>query len=659
MGWAVRKLRSRYAGRQTASKAKGLTIIGTLMTVFRISALTILLSIPLAWSAEAPARAQGERGIYRGHAVAMHGEPAYGPGFAHFDYVNPNAPKGGTLRLEASGTFDTLNPFNAKGSAAAGLSLTFETLLSHGQDEAFTEYGLIAESVAFPEDRSWVEFTLRPQARWHDGKPITVEDVAFSLDVLKTKGAPFFRFYYQSIASVEKIGPRSLRMIFSEQGNRELPLIAGQMPILPRHYWEGRDFDATTLEPTLGSGPYRVADFEPGRHIAYERVPDYWGAKLPVNLGYNNFERINYRYYRDREIAREALIAGNVDFFAENSAKEWATRYDVPAVAQGMLVKEQEVDESSGQFQGFFMNTRRKPFDDRKLREALIYAYDFTWTNEHIYFGAYLQPQSFFGPTELASSGLPEGEELAVLERFRGRVPEEVFTTPYRTPQTDGSGWPRDNLTKAFELLAEAGWVVRDMVLVNAETGQRLSFEFLYQNKGFERVILPYVRNLRRLGIDVRLRLVDPAQYINRIRAFDFDIIIGAFGQSLSPGNEQRAFWGSESADLPGSRNIAGIKDPAIDELIELVITAPSRESLIARTRALDRVLLWGHYAVPTVMAPFNRLAYWNKFGRPENTPLQGQNVLSWWFDPEKAEKVRNWQGRSGAQQATAADGEN
>jgi microcin C transport system substrate-binding protein len=612
------------------------------------------LAVLLASGSAAPGKAQDEEGIYRGHAIAMHGDPAYGADFAHFDFVNPKAPKGGTLRLESSGTFDSLNPYNAKGSAASGLGLTFETLLTHGQDEAFTEYGLIAKSIAYPEDRSWVEFTLRPEARWHDGKPITVEDVAFSLEVLKTKGAPFFRFYYQSIASVEKIGSHGLRMVFSETGNRELPLIAGQMPILPKHYWEGRDFGATTLKPPLGSGPYRIADFEPGRHIAYERVADYWGADLPVNRGYNNFDRIHYRYFRDREIAREALIGGNVDYFAENSAKEWATRYEVPAVAEGVLIKQREIDESSGQFQGFFMNTRRKPFDNRKLREALIYAYDFTWTNEHIFYGAYLQPQSFFGPTELASSGLPEGEELEVLEPFRGRVPEEVFTTPYRTPPTDGSGWPRDNLTKAFELLAEAGWVVRDLKLVNAETGEPLSFEYLYQAKSSERVILPYARNLKRLGIDLRLRLVDTAQYINRVRDFDFDMITGAFGQSLSPGNEQRAFWGTQSADLPGSRNIAGIKDSAIDELIELVITAPSRESLVARTRALDRVLLWGHYAIPAIMAPFNRLAYWDKFGRPETTPLQGQSVLSWWFDPAKAAKVKAWQGRSGAQQAAA-----
>ena len=629
------------------------------MTISRKIALAILLSVPLAWNSAAPTLAQGDEGIYRGHAVAMHGEPAYGPDFTHFDFVNPDAPKGGNLKLEASGTFDSLNPYNAKGSSASGLGLTFETLLTHGQDEAFTEYGLIAESVAFPEDRSWVEFTLRPEARWHDGKPITVEDVAFSLDILKSKGAPFFRFYYQSISSVEKIGSRSLRMIFSEAGNRELPLIAGQMPILPKHYWEGRDFGATTLEPPLGSGPYRIDDFEPGRHIAYERVADYWGANLPVNLGFNNFDRVHYRYFRDREIAREALVAGSVDYFTENSAKEWATRYDVPAVDDGVLFKEQEIDESSGQFQGFFMNTRRKPFDNRKLREALIYAYDFTWTNEHIYFGAYLQPQSFFGPTELASSGLPAGEELEVLEPFRSRVPEEVFAIPYQTPQTDGSGWPRDNLTKAFALLAEAGWVVRDLKLVNAKTGDPLGFEFLYQSKGFERVILPYARNLRRLGIDVRLRLVDTAQYINRLREFDFDMVIGAFGQSLSPGNEQRAYWGTQSADLAGSRNIAGIKDAAIDELIELVITAPSRESLIARTRALDRVLLWGHYAVPTVMAPFNRLAYWDKFGRPEKTPLQGQSVLSWWFDPAKADRVKAWQGHGSDQQAAASDGEN
>lgn len=573
--------------------------------------------------------------VYKSHAIAMHGWPKYPPDFPHFDYVNPDAPKGGVLRLDGvSGTFDTFNPFNAKGvSAPTG---AIETLMVSSADEPFTKYGLLAESIEWPEDRSWIVFHLRPEARWQDGKPVTAEDVAFSFRALVEKGAPLYRFYYQSVKEVEALDERTVKFTFSEATNRELPLIVGEMPVLPNHYWKGRDFTATTLEPPLGSGPYQVADFETGRFVELERVADYWGADLPVRRGLNNYDRIRYEYFRDRTITRQALKAGRIDFFSENSAKEWATAYEIDSVKGGLLIKERFLNKSSGGMQAFYMNTRRPIFQDPKVRRAMAYAFDFQWTNRNIYYGQYEQPESFYAPTELASSGLPRDEELEILERYRGRVPDEVFTTVYEAPKTDGSGWPRDSLRTAFRLLAEAGWVVRDLKLVNAETGEPLRFEFLYGSQAQERVLLPFLRNLQRLGMDVRPRLVDTAQYINRVRAKDFDMMIFNNAQSLSPGNEQRAQWGTAAADQPGSRNIAGIKDPVVDELIELVISAPTRESLIQRTRALDRVLLWGHYVIPQLIAPYDRILYWDKFGRPDVTPIRGPSPDYWWIDADK-----------------------
>lgn len=601
------------------------------LPAFAVAAAFLLPLFP----GSAAAQQSQEQRVHKAHAIAMHGEPKYGPEFEHFDYVNPNAPNGGTLRLAATGTFDTFNPFNAKGTP--GPSAGIETLMVSSDDEPFTEYCLICETVEWPEDRSWVTFHLRPEARWHDGEPITPEDVIFSLDKLRTEGRPLYRFYYQSVVSAEQVGERSVKFTFTEGENRELPLIVGQLPVLPKHYWEGRDFTAATLDPPLSSGPYRVKGFEPGRYVELERVEDYWGENVPVRVGTNNYDVIRYDYFRDRTIEREALKAGHFDFFEENSAKEWATAYDLPVVHADLLIKERFLNKSSGGMQAFYMNTRREPFTDPKVRRALAYAFDFQWTNKTVYYGQYEQPASFFAPTELAATGLPQGEELEILERYRGRIPQEVFTTPYQPPTTDGSGWPRENLRKAFDLLAEAGWVVRDMRLVNEETGEPFSFEFLYVDQGQERVLLPFFHNLQRLGIAVRPRLVDTSQYINRIRSRDFDMMIFNNAQSLSPGNEQREYWGSYAADEPSSRNIAGIRDPVVDELIELVIAAPSRESLVQRTRALDRVLLWGHYVIPQLIAPFDRIVYWDKFGRPEVTPLQGPNVMYWWVDEEKA----------------------
>lgn len=573
------------------------------------------------------------------HGIAMHGEPKYGPDFTHFDYVNPDAPKGGRLRLGASGTFDSFHGYIAKGHA--GPSSSVETLLTPSADEPFTEYGLIAESLEVPEDRSWVIFTLRPEARWHDGEPISVEDVIWSMEILKTKGSPLYRFYYQNVVDVAKVGPRRVKFTFDEADNRELPIIVGQLPILPKHYWQDRDFEATTLEPPLASGPYRVGDFEPGRFVELERVEDYWGKDLPVNKGQNNFDRIRYDYYRDETIMREALKAGRIDYRTENTAKAWALEYlaeKVPAIRNEWLIKEDIENDRPTGMQAFFFNTRRDVFTDARVRQALAYAFDFEWTNKNLFFGQYTRSQSYFSNSELAATGLPQGEELEVLERFRGRIPEEVFTTSYEAPGTDGSGWPRANFREAFALLEEAGWEIRDQKLVNGETGEPMRFEILLVQKGIERIVLPFIRNLQRLGIDARVRLVDSSQYINRLRKFDFDMILFGVGQSESPGNEQRLYWGSAAADSPAARNFAGIKDPVVDELIELIIGAPSRESLVARTRALDRVLLNGHYVIPNWHKETDRILYWNKFSRPSLTPRRGTSTDYWWFDEAKAQ---------------------
>lgn len=561
----------------------------------------------------------------------MHGEPKYPPGFRHFDYVNPDAPKGGELRLAAEGSFDSFHPFIPKGSPAAGSASMFESLLVSSADEAFTEYGLLAETIETPKDRSWALFTLRREARWHDGRPVTPEDVIFSLEMLRKHGQPFFRFYYQAITRAEKVGSRQVRFTFGAGDNREMPLIAGQLPIVPMHFWKGKDFTRTTLEPPLGSGPYRIARFEPGRYVELERVPEYWGRGLGVNRGMHNFDRIRYEYFRDATVIREAVKAGTIDLRAENQAKAWALDYDTPAVREGRLIKRTFEHRRPAGMQGFAMNARRAPFQDPRVRQALALAFDFEWSNRNLFFGQYERTESYFENSELAASGLPDAQERKLLEPWRGKIPEEVFTEEYRAPRTDGSGWPRENLRRAFALLEESGWVVRDLRLVNERTGEPFAFEILLAGSGFERIVLPYVRNLKRLGIEARVRAVDSSQYINRLRAFDFDMMVAVWGQSNSPGNEQRDFWGSVAAKTPGSRNYAGISSPAVDALIDAIIAAPDRESLVARTRALDRVLLWSHLVVPNWHSPVDRIIYWDKFGFPERIPMQGTSTDYWW----------------------------
>lgn len=572
------------------------------------------------------------------HGIAMHGDLKYPAGFKHFDYVNPDAPKGGELRSWASGGFDTFNPFVIKGRPAGGIGLLFESLMVSSADEPFSKYGLLAESVEMPEDRSWITFTLRADARWHDGKPVTVDDVIWSFETLKEKGQPLYRYYYANVETPVKTGERTVKFTFTGGVNRELPLIVGEAPVLPKHYWDGRDFEATTLEPPLGSGPYRILSFEPDREVVYERVRDYWGADHPTQKGLWNFDRVRYDYYRDSTVAIEALKSGAFDYRLENSAKDWATAYDVPAVRDGRLVKSTFEHNRTAGMQGFVMNQRRDMFKNPDVRQALSYAFDFEWSNKALFYGQYVRTRSYFDNSELAARGLPEGEVLTILEPYRGRIPDEVFTTVFNPPETDGSGNIRRNLRVALRLLGEAGWTVAPDTkkLTNEATGRPMTFEILLVSPLFERIALPYVANLKRLGIEARVRTVDSSQYKERLDRFDFDMIVGNFGQSASPGNEQREFWGSAAAEREGSRNLAGIRDPVVDELIEKVIAASDRDELVNSVRALDYVLQWQHLVVPQWHIPYDRYVYWDRFGRPDTIPDSGVQIFSWWIDPAK-----------------------
>jgi len=572
------------------------------------------------------------------HGWSLFGDLKYPPDFKRFDYVNPGAPKGGALRMAAIGGFDSLNPFILKGEAAAGASLIYDRLLTSSFDEAGAEYGLLAQSVQAAEDFSWVEFTLRPEARWHDGKPVTPDDVVFSFNILREKGAPLYRFYYANVKSVAKVGANKVRFEFDSAGNRELPLIMGQLPILPAHYWKGRDFEATTLEPPLGSGPYRIGKVESNRNITLERVKDYWAKDLPVNVGAHNFDQLVFEYYRDDTVALEAFKANNFDVRFETSAKNWATAYDFPAVKQGKVIRAGLETRNAEPMQGFLFNTRRTKFSDPRVRLAFNYAFDFEWANKNLFYGQYARSHSYFQNSELAASALPDAAELALLEPFRAQLPPEVFTSIYKPPVTDGSGNNRDNQREAQRLFAETGWQVKDGVLTHDASGEKMQIEFLLDQPNFERIVSPYVRSLERLGIKASIRMIDTAQYKNRTDAYDFDIIIGGVANSLSPGNEQREYWSAAAADRPGSRNLAGVKSPVVDALIDKIIFAENRAALIAASRALDRVLLWGHYLVPQWHTPVTRTAYWDVIDYPRPVPDYNIGFPDlWWYKGGKA----------------------
>lgn len=603
---------------------------------------------PAHAAAATPAATGGAPGLVRTHALSLLGEPALPADFAHWPWVDPDAPKGGEITLTALGSYDSFNPYILRGTPAVGVGLVYDTLLKTNQDEASTEYAYLAQWVELPADRMGVTFELHPDARWHDGRPVTADDVVWTFNTLREHGRPFYRAYWGDVTEVVAEGERRVVFRFRSDENRELPLILGQMPVLPRHWWEGKDFSRPTLEPPLGSGPYRVDRFEAGRSVTYRRVEDYWARDLPVQRGQNNFDVMRYEYFRDTTVAFEAFKAGQIDFRTENIARDWATGYDFPAVRQGLVKRDEVRHELPTGMQAFVVNLRRPLFQDRRVREALGQVFDFEWMNANLFYGSYARTTSYFSNSELASSGLPEGRELEILERYRGRVPEEVFTGEFSVPTTDGSGNNREGLRRALALLREAGWQVRDRRLVNAQ-GQRFEFEILLNGPSFERVALPYVQWLQRLGIEARVRTVDPAQYQVRIDSFDYDMTVDVVPQSLSPGNEQRDFFSCEKAQENGSRNVAGICDPVIDELVELVIAAPDREELVHRTRALDRVLLWNHFVVPHWHSRTFRMAWWDKFGRPERNPRYGLGLDAWWVDPERERALAQARGTAGS----------
>ncbi len=584
------------------------------------------------------------------HGLSLFDEPKYPADFKHFDYVNPAAPQGGTVRQIAFGTYDNFNMVVAgiKGSLANGLELISENLTTPALDEVSSEYGLLAEAVSYPPDRSSVTYRLRANARWHDGKPVTPDDVIFSLKTFK-ENSPQLAAYYRHVTKAEKTGERDVTFVFDGPGNRELPQIVGQLTVLPKHWWEGtdakgkkRDVTQTTLEPPLGSGPYRIKDFAPGRSIVYEKVADYWGKDVNVTVGTNNFAQIRYEYYRDSTVALEAFKGDQVDWRTENSAKNWATAYQFPAVRDKKVVLEEFPIRNFGIMQAFAFNIRRDKFKDPRVRRAFNFAFNFEEMNKQIFFGQYQRIASYFSGTELAATGLPEGKELEILQTVKDQVPAELFSKPYTNPVSGNLQAVRNNLREALKLLREAGYVIKNTKLTNAKTGEPFAVEFLAADPATERFVLFYRPSLQRIGMTVNIRVVDAAQYENRLRQWDFDIITASWGELLSPGNEQRGYWSSRAADQPGSRNLIGIKNPAVDKLIERVIYSKDRDDLVAATKALDRVLLWNFYVVPQWTYPKVRTARWDRFNRPQTMPKYGLSAFPsiWWWDEHRAAKV-------------------
>jgi microcin C transport system substrate-binding protein len=597
-------------------------------TILKLAGLTPLAKI------SGLSIAQAQERQFR-HALTLFDDIKYGPDFKHFDYVNPAAPKGGRLRVYGLGSFDSLNPYTFKGDPIGGAGN--EALLTSSLDEPSTEYGLVAESVWFPEDWSSVVYRLRPEARFHDGQPMTPDDVIWSMQALR-ESHPFYNAYYKNIASVERTGDHEVAF-------------TGQLPVLPKHWWTGKDANGkqrniqeTTMEIPLGSGPYKVATVKSGASITLRRVEDYWGKDLAVNAGQDNFDEIEYIYFRDSNVVLEAFKGDQYDYRLENSSKDWATGYDFPALKDGRCIKEEITLKQVEGMQSFALNLRRAKFQDVRVRKALNFAFDFEWSNTNLFYGQYTRSRSFFNNSEMEAKGLPSPEELALLEPLKDQLPPEVFTMEYSNPVSNNSTERRKNLREASRLLAEAGWnVTQDgnkSVLKNAK-GERLEVEFLLDSPTFERITLPYKQQLELLGIGVTIKTVDGAQYERQTQTFDYDIIVGNWGQSLSPGNEQRDFWGSAAADAKGSRNYVGIKNPAIDKLIDAVIFSKDRAGLTTACKALDRALIWNHYVVPHWYVPYERTARWDRFGKPDKLPDYSIGFPTiWWWDEEKAAKV-------------------
>lgn len=593
-----------------------------------------------------PAQAQdtAPEKVWR-HALTLFGTPKYGPDFKHFNYVNVDAPKGGELRLSVEGTFDSFNPLIDKGASADGMERVYETLMMPSMDEIMTSYGLLAEAISYPDDYSSVSFRLRPEAKWADGEPVTPEDVIFSFESAKANSVRLAN-YYRHVKSAEKTGEREVTFTFDQKGNRELPEIVGQLSILPKHWWQGkdangnpRDISRSTLELPMGSGPYKIASMQPGSTIRYELRKDYWGAKLPENVGAHNFGTVTYLYFTDPEAEFQAFKAGDIDYYREASASRWATRYDFDAVKDGRIIREALPNpfRATGIMQALVPNIRRDMFKDARVREALNYVFDFEDLNKNLAYGGLKRVNSFFWGTELASSGLPQGRELEILDSMKDKVPPEVFTTPYANPVNGDPQKVRDNLKKAVELFKAAGYEIKGNRMVNAKTGKPMSFEILLGSPSLVRSIQPFVNSLAKIGVTATLRTVDTSQYINRIRSFDYDMIWYVWGESMNPGNEQRNYWGSQSANEPGSQNYAGIADPAIDQLIDMITSAKDRDEQVAAVHALDRVLLAHHYVVPLFYSGEEKIAYWKKLEHPRDLPTYSTGFPTIWWSAEAA----------------------
>jgi microcin C transport system substrate-binding protein len=603
--------------------------------------LTSMLLSPAASAADA-----------RLHALSLVDKVKFGPDFKHFDWVNPDAPKGGVVRLYAPGTFDSLNAFSIKGNSAVGSNLMYDTLMVGSADEPSTEYCLVCEWVSHPADFSTVTFGLRKEAKFHDGKPITPEDVVFSMEALK-KANPRMGGYYINVVKAEKTGEREVTFTFDAKGNRELPVIVGQLQVLPKHYWTAngtnglpRDLAASSLDVPLGSGPYKIKAVDAGRGISYERVADWWAKDLPITKGMWNFGEFRYTYFRDRVPGFEAFKAGQIDFWRENSAKFWATAYDFDAVKQGRVKQDKIGLKTVAPMQGLVFNLRRKQFQDPRVRQAFNYAFDFEFANKNLFFDQYVRTDSYFGNSELQATGLPQGRELEILKEIETLVPSEVFTTEWKNPVNKTPEDARKNLGEAAKLLAAAGYTQKGGALVSAK-GEPLTAEFLISSPDFERVLLPLKANLDKLGVKSSIRIIDSSQFTSRERTFDFDIVVHNVAQSISPGNEQRDYWGTEFADKQGSQNLAGIKNPGVDKLIDKVVFATNRAELVAATKALDRVLLWNHYVVPQWHSPNDRIATWTMFGRPAKLPSQATSFQQvWWYDAELAKALPGTRGQ-------------
>jgi microcin C transport system substrate-binding protein len=589
--------------------------------------------------------------ITRSYAVTLHGEPKYSEGFERFDYTSPLAKKGGTFRLFGLGTFDSLNKYIAKGNPGIRgdpghvLGLIYDSLTIRAWDEPSTQYGLLAHTIEYPDNHRWILFHMRPEALFHDGQPLTAEDVVFSFNLLLEKGNPAYKFIFKDVENVIALSKHQVKFEFKEGSTKDLMISVGSLPIFPKHYWQGREFNKTSLDIPLGSGPYRITKVDAGKRLVYSRVKKYWGKDLAVNRGFYNFDEIIIDYYRDYNVGIEALKAGEFDYRWENISKSWATAYDIASVKSGDLVKKEIPHQANSGLQAFVFNIRRPIFQDIELRKAISYAFDFEWSNKTLFYNAYDRSYSFFTNSVFAAKDLPSQEELAILEPFRGQLPAAIFNQVYQPPSTDGSGRNRPNLRIAKKILDDAGYQVKNNVLYNKQ-GAEIKFEILLYSPGFERIINPFIKSLAKLGIIAHIRLVDTSQYVNRTRNFDFDMMVQVFSQSESPGIEQRELWGSKAADTENSGNVIGIKNPVIDTLIENLINAKDRQELIVHTRALDRVLLHHHYMVPQWYKASSRIVYWNKFGIPEKAPIYDQQynkgIFTWWYDPEKAKKLKS-----------------